>query len=376
MKRLQSLVYLLLCLGTLIVVVGVNTGCENSSDEDEKTSLPVILITPGTVEEDISANLTFSVSIDKIEQGDTVTVDWTTSNGTATAGEDYTADSGTLTFSSTDPQEVNVVVIDDEIYEENETVLLVLSNPVNAKIDTSIADGAEGTITSDGNYQIVVGPTYDSVYSSSPRPDGVIYVDGALWIIEVNAAKLYTIDPATGTESSSFSMNIAHDLSWDGTYIWSTSYFGAHPHLYKYDTSGALQSDITITDEANFPTAMAYDTHNNCIWVVNTNSTPETKVWQINPVSGAVIDSWTLTDGNTLSGVTYGMCVDSKPGYLWMVYGSTLRKVSIAEKSVVKDFTIPSPPAALLTGVFQVETNEFWMVSGNNNVFFKIEITE
>jgi hypothetical protein len=39
MKRLQSLVYLLLCLGTLIVVVGVNTGCENSSDEPDEPAI-------------------------------------------------------------------------------------------------------------------------------------------------------------------------------------------------------------------------------------------------------------------------------------------------------------------------------------------------
>jgi glucose/arabinose dehydrogenase len=61
----------------------------------------------------------------------TSTVTYTTTNGTATAGADYTAVTGTLTFA---PGEIaknfQVTILDDQISEVNETVNLTLSNPV------------------------------------------------------------------------------------------------------------------------------------------------------------------------------------------------------------------------------------------------------
>jgi hypothetical protein len=60
----------------------------------------------------------------------TVTVDYATSNGTATAGSDYTTASGTLTFADgVTSQTFDVPIIDDNLYEGNETVNLALSNP-------------------------------------------------------------------------------------------------------------------------------------------------------------------------------------------------------------------------------------------------------
>lgn len=57
-------------------------------------------------------------------------VDYATANGTATAGADYTAKSGTLTFTSAQTtQTVSVTTIDDAVVESAETVLLNLSNP-------------------------------------------------------------------------------------------------------------------------------------------------------------------------------------------------------------------------------------------------------
>lgn len=59
-----------------------------------------------------------------------VTVDYATSNGTATAGLDYVATSGTLTWldGESDPQTFTVPIIADAVTEANETVILTLSN--------------------------------------------------------------------------------------------------------------------------------------------------------------------------------------------------------------------------------------------------------
>ena len=59
----------------------------------------------------------------------TATVDYATSNGTATAGSDYTATSGTLTFiDGVDTQTFTVPIINDTDVEGDETVNLTLSN--------------------------------------------------------------------------------------------------------------------------------------------------------------------------------------------------------------------------------------------------------
>jgi hypothetical protein len=63
----------------------------------------------------------------------TITVNYATSNGSATSGSDYTASSGTLTFTPGDISETfNVTITDDSIYEGSETVNIALSSPSNA----------------------------------------------------------------------------------------------------------------------------------------------------------------------------------------------------------------------------------------------------
>ena len=73
-----------------------------------------------------------------------VKVDYATSDGTATAGEDYTATSGTLIFERGETsQTVSVPVVDDAHDDDGETLTLTLSNPLRGMI----VDGAAvGTI--------------------------------------------------------------------------------------------------------------------------------------------------------------------------------------------------------------------------------------
>jgi Domain of unknown function (DUF4394)/Calx-beta domain len=62
----------------------------------------------------------------------TATVNYATSNGTATAGSDYTATSGTLTFAPGDAQETITIPVTDDADDEpgaNETLTVTLSGP-------------------------------------------------------------------------------------------------------------------------------------------------------------------------------------------------------------------------------------------------------
>ena len=77
------------------------------------------------------------------ESGKTVTVDYATLAGTAEAGSDFTAESGTVTFApGQTSQTVSIDVLGDTVDESDESLSLELSNAVNA----AIADGS-GAIT-------------------------------------------------------------------------------------------------------------------------------------------------------------------------------------------------------------------------------------
>lgn len=74
--------------------------------------------------------VTLSVELREADQSP-VTVNYATSNGTATAGSDYTATSGTLTWAAgeTGVKTITINLSDDSMDEPDETILVTLSNP-------------------------------------------------------------------------------------------------------------------------------------------------------------------------------------------------------------------------------------------------------
>ena len=85
--------------------------------------------------------LDFAVTLNRAASG-TVTVDYATADGTATAGADYTAASGTLTFAPGETAKtVDVTVLDDAHDDTDETLTLTLSNASGARIQDGEATG-------------------------------------------------------------------------------------------------------------------------------------------------------------------------------------------------------------------------------------------
>ena len=105
---------------------------------------PAVSVADAQVREGADATLDFAVTLDREPTG-TVTVAYATADGTATAGDDYTATSGTLAFAAGETSKtISVPVLEDDIDEGSETLTLRLSSPSGA----TIADGvATGTIT-------------------------------------------------------------------------------------------------------------------------------------------------------------------------------------------------------------------------------------
>ena len=93
-----------------------------------------------------NSNATFEVKLSNPSH-QTITVAYATANGTATAGSDYTAASGTVTFNPGETtKSIAVEVLGDNTDETNETFVVNLSNATNASI--AAAQGV-GTILDD-----------------------------------------------------------------------------------------------------------------------------------------------------------------------------------------------------------------------------------
>jgi hypothetical protein len=115
-------------------------------------------------------SLSVTVRLSKSDRTKTISASYVTQNGTATAGSDYTAVSGTVTFApGTTTSTVSVPISGDTALEANETFLVLLSNPLNAVI----SDGsATCTISNDE-----ATPSNVPSLNSLPGAVAVAYLD-------------------------------------------------------------------------------------------------------------------------------------------------------------------------------------------------------
>jgi hypothetical protein len=105
--------------------------------EPPTNEAPVVHISAAAVNEGdggfVLAAMTVSLSHAAIE---TVTVNYQTSNGTATAGEDYEAVSGQVSFAPGEiSQVISIRILGDTLVELNEQFYVTLSSPVGAVLD-------------------------------------------------------------------------------------------------------------------------------------------------------------------------------------------------------------------------------------------------
>jgi Ca2+-binding RTX toxin-like protein len=136
----------------LIGMIKNRTGLDlNSNYFVYDGALPTLSINDVTITEgnNGTTNATFTVTRTGITN-QPITVNYATANGTtnpATAGTDYTAVNGTLTFATNETTKtLTVAIIGDTVVENNETFVVNLTNPTNA----TLADGQGlGTITDD-----------------------------------------------------------------------------------------------------------------------------------------------------------------------------------------------------------------------------------
>ena len=121
-------------------------------DDDSDAFLPSLSIGDVAVVEGNTAQFEVRMSTSRDED---VTVGFRTSDGSAVADADYTAQRGTLTFTAGQiVQSIEVPTVEDEFHEPEERFRVTLRNPVGAKL----ADGtAEGIISDDDLPELSIG---------------------------------------------------------------------------------------------------------------------------------------------------------------------------------------------------------------------------
>jgi hypothetical protein len=133
---------------------------------DDGASGPVRFTASSYSVDEAAGQATVTVTRSGGSLGGPVTVDYTTGDGTATAGSDYTATSGTLTFGPGEAtKSFTVPVANDSTHEDGETFQVTLSN-VTGGASMGTPSGAAVTIADDD-----AAPSTQST-PANPNPSG------------------------------------------------------------------------------------------------------------------------------------------------------------------------------------------------------------
>ena len=211
---------------TATITVSDNDVSDSNQPETRSDSgRPAISITDAVGME--GQDLEFPVALDAATR-DSVTVEWATEPGTATADVDYMETSGTLTFQPGETTKtISVATIDDDHHDDGEIFKVILSNPTGA----SISDGeATGTIENadlvPGNWIARFGQVVGElvvravqVRMQMPKSTGITGEIGG-YALRSNA------DPEIKDESST-SVTPRNDTS-----VLKTGYSKRHPHAF------------------------------------------------------------------------------------------------------------------------------------------------
>ncbi|MCX6481773.1 MAG: cellulose binding domain-containing protein, partial [Mycobacterium sp.] len=125
-----------------------------------------------------------------------VTIRYATTNGTATAGADYTATTGTLTFApGVTSQKINVPILADTTVETNEAFTVTLSNPTGATITGATATA---TITNTAVTPVTSTGSTFSVTASGPDIVGFNPAKDKLDLGDVSVHNFIVVDTPEG----------------------------------------------------------------------------------------------------------------------------------------------------------------------------------
>lgn len=230
---------------TFFVRLGQPTGATLADGEGQGTirndDNPAITVANISVGEGNSGTTSavFTVTL-SVPTTKTVTVKYATANGSAAAGSDYVAGSGTVTFAAGQTtQTVSIAVKGDTVIEGNETFKLNLSAPVNATLTTK---QATATIANDDS-NFVITSTKTSDWGSG-------------FVMEVRIRN----NSATSINGWTLEFDLDADITnlWDGVIVSRVGSRYTVRNEYWNPTIAANGGEVTFGFVANTTVAAAF----------------------------------------------------------------------------------------------------------------------
>ncbi|QDV51351.1 Calx-beta domain protein [Gimesia fumaroli] len=277
------------------------------TDNDSAT----LSISDRTVDED-AGTTTFTLTLDQTVQNG-VSVDWSTADGTATAGSDYTADSGTLNFTGTvgETQTITVTLNDDMVVESDETFLVNLSSLTAAGDVTLTQSQATATMTDNDSATLSIdnlsvdedAGTATLTVSLDQAVQGGVYVDWSTADGTAVAGSDYTAGSGTlnftGTmgEIQTITVTLTDDsiVELNETILVNLENLVANGNV----TLVQNQATLTITDEDSASLSIADISFN------ESEGTATFTVTLDEAVQGGVSVDWATSDNTAIAGTDY-----------------------------------------------------------------------
>lgn len=251
------------------------------------------------------------------------TVDYATAAGSALAGSDYTARSGTMIFAPGETSKTALVsTVDDTIQENDESFVVNLSSAsVNAVITTSQGtvtihdDDAPSTkfyVVNDGSpdrtYEY--GATGNSVENytinsgnTAPRGAASSAAGSTVWVADANR-KVYVYNTSGGllgswTAGTLQSTAQVEGITTNGTDVWIVD--NKTDKVFKYTAaaellSGSQNSTSSFALNSSNTNPKGIVTDGTSIWVINDSTTD--KIFKYS-LSGSLQGSWTIDAANS-----------------------------------------------------------------------------
>ena len=282
-----------------------------------------------------------TITVQRINGSDgAVSVNYATSNGSATAGSDYTSASGTLNFANGETSKTFTInITDDAIFEGNETVNLTLSTPTGGATlgspATAVLTIADNEVAQPGQFQFS-SATYSVNENGGQVTITVNRVNGSDGAVSVNYATANgfatagsdytaasgTLNFANGETTKTFTVSIANDAVLEGNETFTAAL--ASP------TGGATlgtptTATITIVDD-EVPQPGQFRFSNATYSVTENGGQITITVQRINGSDGAVSVNYATSNGSATAGSDY----TAAAGTLNFTNGETSKTFTIA----------------------------------------------
>jgi len=273
-----------------------------------------------------------------------VTLNWSTATGTATAGSDYVAASGQVTYlpGGGNSQTITVNVIGDVVSEADVETFFVHLSVVSGSALLADEDGQGTIVDNDTKFYVVNDGSPDRTYeygtagnagenyslntgNTAPRGAASNVGGNKVWVVDANK-KVYVYNTSGGLLGSWTAGGLhvqaqLEGIATNGTDIWLVD--NKQDKVFKYTGAASLlsgsqnaASSFNLNSGNGDPKDIVTDGAS--LWVVNDSSTD--KVFKYN-VAGSLLGSWTMTGaGSAPTGITLD---PSSVSHLWIVDSGT-----------------------------------------------------